>query len=209
MAAFQLRSMLEGVVSAARPHRSAHLSGYVGGKTGTTDSANDVWFAGYTSDITVVVWIGYDNAETAQTLGDGSTGGRLAVPIAARDFRSGLEAPRAEAAAAAPSKRLPAAYARCPSTFRPDRGSTRPTAFMEHFRLRDGRVRNTHHILVSRAQANMRSGSCQWPEPAPPAPNGHSAGYAVAAARAQRRHLATAAKPCANSWAWTGNGSLV
>ena len=52
------------------------------GKTGTSDDANDVWFVGFTNDVTVAVWVGYDNADgKRRTLGDGVTGGSVAVPI--------------------------------------------------------------------------------------------------------------------------------
>ena len=48
-----------------------HLAAFVGGKTGTTDNENDAWFVGFTSDVTVAVWVGYDNARGKQTLGRG------------------------------------------------------------------------------------------------------------------------------------------
>jgi membrane peptidoglycan carboxypeptidase len=44
------------------------LTGFVGGKTGTTDNENDAWFVGFTSDVTVAVWVGYDNAKAQRTL---------------------------------------------------------------------------------------------------------------------------------------------
>jgi membrane peptidoglycan carboxypeptidase len=60
----------------------ASLAPYVAGKTGTTDGENDVWFVGFTNEVTVAVWIGYDNADgKRRTLGGGITGGSLAVPI--------------------------------------------------------------------------------------------------------------------------------
>jgi membrane carboxypeptidase/penicillin-binding protein len=52
-----------------------------GGKTGTTDNENDAWFAGFTSDVTVVVWVGYDNARGKRTLGRGGTGAQASAPI--------------------------------------------------------------------------------------------------------------------------------
>src|SRR5262249_39516365 len=60
-----------------------NLSPYVGGKTGTSDEENDAWFVGFTNQVTVVVWIGYDNADMRQrrTLGGGRTGGNTAAPI--------------------------------------------------------------------------------------------------------------------------------
>ena len=40
-----------------------HLSPYVGGKTGTTDDSADAWFVGFTNDVTVAIWVGYDNGD--------------------------------------------------------------------------------------------------------------------------------------------------
>jgi penicillin-binding protein 1A len=48
------------------------------GKTGTTNDSLDAWFAGYSSTLTAVVWIGYD---TPRKLGDRETGGGLALPV--------------------------------------------------------------------------------------------------------------------------------
>src|SRR5262249_43587211 len=60
----------------------ASLAPYVAGKTGTSDEENDAWFVGFTNDVTVAVWIGYDNADgKRRTLGGGATGGHVAVPI--------------------------------------------------------------------------------------------------------------------------------
>jgi len=48
---------------------------YVAGTTGTTDDENNVWFVGFTNDVTVAVWLGYDNADgERRTLGGGSMG---------------------------------------------------------------------------------------------------------------------------------------
>ena len=52
------------------------------GKTGTTDGENDAWFVGFTNDVTVAVWVGYDNADgKRRTLGGGQTGASVAIPI--------------------------------------------------------------------------------------------------------------------------------
>ena len=67
---------------AAPRGRSPALAPYVAGKTGTSDDENDAWFVGFTNEVTVAVWVGYDNADgKRRTLGGGSTGGGLAVPI--------------------------------------------------------------------------------------------------------------------------------
>src|SRR5947207_12923022 len=74
--------MLQGVVDHGTASRMKHLAPYVAGKTGTTDDENDVWFVGFTNDVTVAVWVGYDNADgKRRTLGEGYTGGSVAVPI--------------------------------------------------------------------------------------------------------------------------------
>src|SRR5262245_62179567 len=74
--------MLQGVLARGTARSIAGLSPYVAGKTGTSDEENDAWFVGFTNDVTVAVWIGYDNADgKRRTLGGGSTGGHVAVPI--------------------------------------------------------------------------------------------------------------------------------
>ncbi len=76
-----------GVVARGTAAAMKQHAGFVGGKTGTTDNENDAWFGGFSSDIAVVVWVGYDNARGKQTLGRGGTGGSVAVPIAQADHR--------------------------------------------------------------------------------------------------------------------------
>jgi penicillin-binding protein 1A len=79
---YQLKTMLQGVLARGTARSIAGLAPYVAGKTGTSDDENDAWFVGFTNDITVAVWIGYDNADgKRRTLGSGSTGGSVAVPI--------------------------------------------------------------------------------------------------------------------------------
>ncbi|HET6787995.1 MAG TPA: penicillin-binding protein, partial [Aquabacterium sp.] len=48
------------------------------GKTGTTNDSMDAWFAGYTTRVVAVVWIGHDQP---RKLGDKETGGGLALPV--------------------------------------------------------------------------------------------------------------------------------
>jgi membrane carboxypeptidase/penicillin-binding protein len=58
------------------------LSPFVAGKNGTTVDQNDAWFVGFTNEITIAVWVGYDNAgERRRTLGEGATGPAVAAPI--------------------------------------------------------------------------------------------------------------------------------
>src|SRR6185369_8406273 len=78
----QLKTMLQVVLARGTARSIASLSPYVAGKTGTSDEENDAWFVGFTNGVTVAVWIGYDNADgKRRTLGGGSTGGGVAVPI--------------------------------------------------------------------------------------------------------------------------------
>jgi penicillin-binding protein 1A len=79
---YQLKTLMQGVLARGTARAIADLSPYVAGKTGTSDDENDAWFVGFTNDVTVAVWLGYDNADgTRRTLGGGSTGGGVAVPI--------------------------------------------------------------------------------------------------------------------------------
>ncbi len=79
---YQLKTMLQGVLARGTARSLASLAPFVAGKTGTTDDENDAWFVGFTNDVTVAVWVGYDNSDgKRRTLGGGASGGHTAVPI--------------------------------------------------------------------------------------------------------------------------------
>ena len=79
---YQLKTMMQGVRARGTAHAISGLAPYVAGKTGTSDEENDAWFVGFTNDVTVAVWLGYDNTSgKRRTLGGGETGGGVAVPI--------------------------------------------------------------------------------------------------------------------------------
>jgi penicillin-binding protein 1A len=79
---YQLKTMLQGVLQRGTARSMAGLAPFVAGKTGTSDNENDAWFVGFTNDVTVAVWVGYDTAGgKRRTLGGGATGGHTAVPI--------------------------------------------------------------------------------------------------------------------------------
>jgi membrane carboxypeptidase/penicillin-binding protein len=79
---FQLKSMLQGVLARGTARSAKHLSAFAAGKTGTTDDELDAWFVGFTNDVTVAIWVGYDNADgNRRTLGRGQTGGHVALPM--------------------------------------------------------------------------------------------------------------------------------
>ena len=109
---YQLKTMLQGVLARGTARAIAGLSPYVAGKTGTSDEDNDAWFVGFTNDVTVAVWVGYDNADgKRRTLGGGSTGGHVAVPIFEPVIQAvwAYDAPKA---ALAPRRRRPNASSR-------------------------------------------------------------------------------------------------
>ena len=79
---YQLKTILQGVVARGTARAIASLSPYVAGKTGTTENAVDGWFIGFTNDVTVAVWVGYDNGNgKRRSLGPGEDGARVALPI--------------------------------------------------------------------------------------------------------------------------------
>ncbi|HZD90669.1 MAG TPA: penicillin-binding protein 1A [Pseudolabrys sp.] len=82
MTAYQITSLMEGVVRYGTGTALSHLGRPVAGKTGTTSDYKDAWFIGFTPNLVVGVYIGYDNPKS---LGRGETGGRVAAPVV-RDF---------------------------------------------------------------------------------------------------------------------------
>ena len=80
--AYQMVSMLEGVVERGTGTRAQIGGQPLAGKTGTSNDAKDVWFVGFSPDLVVGVFIGYDDPAS---LGDHAAGGILAAPIFA-DF---------------------------------------------------------------------------------------------------------------------------
>ncbi|SON56439.1 Penicillin-binding protein 1A [Hartmannibacter diazotrophicus] len=78
MTAYQITSMMEGVVQRGTATVVKKLGRPVAGKTGTTNDEKDAWFMGFTPNLTVGVFIGYDKP---RPMGHGSTGGQLAAPV--------------------------------------------------------------------------------------------------------------------------------
>jgi penicillin-binding protein 1A len=76
--AYQMTSMLQGVVERGTGRRLRELNRAIGGKTGTTNDSFDTWFIGFSPDLAVGVWVGFDNP---RTLGPNETGSSVAVPI--------------------------------------------------------------------------------------------------------------------------------
>jgi len=82
MTAYQITSMMEGVVQAGTATAVKEVGKPIAGKTGTTNDEKDAWFIGFSPDIVVGIYMGYDKP---RHLGRGATGGHLSAPIA-RDF---------------------------------------------------------------------------------------------------------------------------
>jgi penicillin-binding protein 1A len=156
---YQLKTMLQGVVARGTAHSIASLAPFVAGKTGTTEGENDAWFMGFTNDVTVAVWVGYDNADgKRRTLGAGQTGASVAIPI----FEPIIQAVWARYAPKTPLN-PPSAEARRDMVVRPiNLASGEPIAggnaksFVEYFRRdRRGEPYDTQFQLVSREEAAM------------------------------------------------------
>jgi penicillin-binding protein 1A len=85
MTAYQMTSIMEGVPvrgTAAPANIPKEVGKPIAGKTGTTNDENDVWFIGFSPDLVVGVFMGYDKP---RHIADRATGGALAAPIF-RDF---------------------------------------------------------------------------------------------------------------------------
>ncbi len=76
--AYQLTSMLEGVVKRGTAAGRVDLDVPAAGKTGTTNEARDVWFVGFSSSIVAGCYMGFDHPET---LGEEAAGGRMCAPV--------------------------------------------------------------------------------------------------------------------------------
>jgi len=84
MTAYQITSLMEGVVQRGTAIVVKEVGKPIAGKTGTTNDAKDAWFVGYSPDIAVGIYMGYDKPRSLGR-GNAATGGHLAAPIA-RDF---------------------------------------------------------------------------------------------------------------------------
>jgi penicillin-binding protein 1A len=87
MTAYQITAMMEGVVQRGTATVVRSVGKPVAGKTGTTNDEKDVWFIGYSPDIAVGVYLGYDKP---RHIGRGATGGQLAAPIVAEFLKIAL-----------------------------------------------------------------------------------------------------------------------
>ncbi|MBR0963047.1 penicillin-binding protein 1A [Bradyrhizobium diazoefficiens] len=84
MTAYQITELMEGVVQAGTATVVKEVGKPIAGKTGTTNEAKDAWFVGFSPDVAVAIYMGYDKPRPLGK-GNAATGGHLAAPIA-RDF---------------------------------------------------------------------------------------------------------------------------
>ncbi len=76
--AYQITSMLKGVIERGTGKGLKNLNLELAGKTGTTNKNTDTWFIGFTSNLVIGVYVGYDNPKS---LGKFETGSKTAMPI--------------------------------------------------------------------------------------------------------------------------------
>ncbi len=95
--AYVTTSMLTSVIDHGTGVRAKSLGRPLAGKTGTSNTVKDTWFAGYSTEIAAVVWIGYDDGKS---LGSGESGASVALPAwiefmkAAHEHKPATDFPR-------------------------------------------------------------------------------------------------------------------
>jgi penicillin-binding protein 1A len=172
--AYQVVSMLEGVIQRGTGVRAREIGKPLAGKTGTTNEYRDAWFVGFSPDLAVGLYVGFDEPKT---LGNREAGSRAALPIW-KDFM-------AEALADAPATpfRIPEGIRMMRVSHQTGQpaGPGDQDAIWEAFKPgeqpQDGR-----QVLTGQAPAGGGIGTAPGggslngavPQPAPPAPGGSS-----------------------------------
>ena len=88
--AFLMTSMLQSVVSSGTGTRMLAANTPVAGKTGTVSMSGgnrDIWMAAYNPEISVTVWMGFDQTDAKHKIPNGITGGRNTATLAAAFFK--------------------------------------------------------------------------------------------------------------------------
>ena len=85
--AYQITSILRGVITRGTGKKLRDLKVPLAGKTGTTNNNFDAWFIGYNSNLVVGVYIGFDNPKT---LGKYETGSKVALPVFKKFIKESL-----------------------------------------------------------------------------------------------------------------------
>ncbi|MEI6559232.1 MAG: penicillin-binding protein 1A [Rhodospirillaceae bacterium] len=100
---YQIVNIMTGVVQRGTAARLAGLGRPMGGKTGTTNDSNDAWFVGFTPDLVIGLYVGFDQP---QSLGGSETGGSTAVPIFQQIITEALKGKPAQPFRVPPGLRL-------------------------------------------------------------------------------------------------------
>ncbi len=130
--AYQITSMLQGVVERGTAARARSIGRIIAGKTGTTNSSYDSWFVGFSPDLVAGVYVGFD---TPKSLGSNETGSSVALPIFIDFMKQAL-------------KDKPSTPFRVPNTVKfvkidrstgkfPGRNTAKERVFFEAFKLTD------------------------------------------------------------------------
>jgi penicillin-binding protein 1A len=93
--AYMITSLLHGVVERGTAVSARALDWPLGGKTGTTNDYSDAWFIGFDPDVTIGVWIGYDER---RPIGSNATGTVAALPVWIKVMRTWIDRRREELA---------------------------------------------------------------------------------------------------------------
>jgi len=86
--AFQMVNLLQGVVERGTGVRARSIEKPLAGKTGTSDDSRDAWFVGFTPDLVVGVYVGFDQPKS---LGDDEQGASAALPVFVEIMSKALE----------------------------------------------------------------------------------------------------------------------
>ena len=86
--AYQITSILEGVIKRGTGKKLKDLKLNLAGKTGTTNENTDAWFVGFTSNLVIGVYVGMDNPKP---LGKFETGSKAALPIFKEFIEKGVK----------------------------------------------------------------------------------------------------------------------
>jgi penicillin-binding protein 1A len=151
---YQLKTMLQGVLERGTARQIRQLAPYAGGKTGTSENENDAWFVGLTNEVTVAVWVGYDNAEDRRrTLGGGQTGAKVAIPIFEPIIQAVWSSYAPRTALNPPSPAARPHLADVPIDLTTGDRAPDGRGFVEHFRIGNyGEIEDTQYRLVSRSE---------------------------------------------------------
>jgi len=169
IAFYQLKSILQGVLARGTGRRIGYMAHYVGGKTGTSTDWNDAWFVGFTNDVTVAVWVGYDNRGKRRTLGGGGTGSGTAIPIFEPIMKASWEHVAPRAALAPPSPEIKGQLVVTSTATGEDddhRGKRRKRwSFTEYLRAdKKGKILNPDYAVAAKTDEKAKADEKAKPE---------------------------------------------